>query len=137
VGGCGKVRKTCATTQNKSSSKSFGKSALISHNYTTEFPLVTMERHKFTPKLPLPLRRSPLPSNTPTPRPTPLTIPNGIRIHALSRFATVHFPDRHTHRPTDGLGECSNTAYARYRPTDRERRANNAKSRPITRCLRS
>jgi len=36
----------------------------------------------FTPKLPLPLRRSPPKSNTPTLSPTPLTIPNGIRIQS-------------------------------------------------------
>jgi len=32
------------------------------------------------PKLPIPLRRSPLKSNTLIPRPTPLTIPNGTRL---------------------------------------------------------
>jgi len=35
----------------------------------------------FTPKLPLPLRRSQPKSNTPLPSPTPLTTPNGIPIH--------------------------------------------------------
>ena len=35
----------------------------------------------FTPKLPLPLRRSPPKSSTPLPSPTPLTTPNGIPIH--------------------------------------------------------
>jgi len=36
----------------------------------------------FTPKLPLPLRRSPPKVNTPIPSPTPLTTPNGIRIQS-------------------------------------------------------
>jgi len=59
-------------------------------------------------KLHLPLRRSPPLSNTSIPRPTPLT-----KRHPdpLSRFATVHFPDqqtdRPTHRPTDELGNRS------------------------------
>jgi len=43
------------------------------HNDATKSPLVTMGRCKFTPKLPLPLRRSPPNSNTPIPSPTPLT----------------------------------------------------------------
>ena len=76
------------------------------------------------------------PSNTPIPRPTPLTTPNGIRVHPMSHFATVHFPDIHTHRPnrptdrqtdspTDGIGDrdYNISAYDRY--IDRERRANN------------
>ena len=37
---------------------------------------------KFTPNLPLPLRRSPPKSNTSIPSPTPLTTPNGIRIQS-------------------------------------------------------
>ena len=50
-------------------------------------------------KLPLLLRRSPTLSNTPLPRPTPLT----TKWHPdpISRFATVHFPDRQTERHTD------------------------------------
>ena len=36
----------------------------------------------FTPKLLLPLRRSPPKSNTPIPSPTPLTTPNGIRMQS-------------------------------------------------------
>ena len=35
----------------------------------------------FTPKLPLPLRRSPQKSGTPLPSPRPLTTPNGMTIH--------------------------------------------------------
>jgi len=53
------------------------------------------------PKLPLPLTIT-TPSSTPLPRPTPHTIPNGIRIpDPISRFATVHFLNRRTDRPTD------------------------------------
>jgi len=44
--------------------------------------LVIMERRNFTPKLPLPLRRSPPKSNTPIASPTPLTTPNGIGIQS-------------------------------------------------------
>jgi len=40
--------------QDKSTPKSFGKSASLSHNYATKSPLVTMRQPKFTPKLPLP-----------------------------------------------------------------------------------
>jgi len=49
-----------------------------------------------------------LPSNTPIPPPTPLTIPNGIRIQSAV-LSTLHFPDRHreTHRRTDGIGDRS------------------------------
>ena len=36
----------------------------------------------FTPKLPLPLRRSAPKSSTPLPSPNPLTTPNGIPIHS-------------------------------------------------------
>jgi len=67
------------------------------------------------PKLPLSLRRSPLPSNTPIPRPTPLTTWNGIRIRSaiLSQytFLTDRQTDRltQTHTHTDGLGDRSVT----------------------------
>jgi len=54
----------------------------LPHNDITKSPLVTMGRHKCTPKLPLPLRRSPSKSNTPIPSPTPLTTLNGIRIQS-------------------------------------------------------
>jgi len=47
----------------------------LPHNDATKSPLVIMGRRKFTPKLPLPLRRSPPKSNTPIPSPTPLTTP--------------------------------------------------------------
>jgi len=60
-------------------------------------------------ELPLPLRRSSPPSNTPIPHATPRTTPNGIRIDPISRFVTVHPPDRQTDRQTEF-----------NRPTDRQ-----------------
>ena len=70
------------------------------------------------PKLPLPLRRSPSPSNTPIPRPNPLTIPNGIRIQSAFFHNTL---PGHTH--TDGLGDRSLIAVSYTHltlPTNRE-----------------
>jgi len=66
-------------------------------NYATKAQLVTMGRPKFTPKLPLPLRRSPphlihLPSTDPTHHPKRHPDP-------ISRFAIIHFADRHTDGP--------------------------------------
>ena len=70
---------SCIT--NKSSPKSFGKSASLSHNYATKSPLVIQwDAPNSPPKLLLPLQQSPPPSNTSVPPPTVLTIPNGIRI---------------------------------------------------------
>ena len=58
----------------------------LPHNDATKSPLVTMGLRKFTPKQPLPLRRSPPKSNIPIPSPTPLTTRNGILIQSeLSR----------------------------------------------------
>jgi len=42
----------------------------LPHKDVTKSALVTMGRRKFTPELPLPLRRSPPKSNTPVPSPT-------------------------------------------------------------------
>jgi len=60
----------------------------LPHYYATKFALITMGRPKFTPKLLLSLQRSPPASNTPIPRPTPVTTPNGIRIQSaiLSQY---------------------------------------------------
>jgi len=55
---------------------------VLPHNDATKSPLVIMGRRKFTPKLPLPLWRSPPKSNTPIPSPTPLTSPKGIPIQS-------------------------------------------------------
>jgi len=54
----------------------------------------------FTPKLPLPLQRSPPKSNTPIPSPTPLTTPNGIWIQSAVL-------PQYTCGQTDGYDECS------------------------------
>jgi len=89
--------------ENKSSPKSFGKSASLSHGYTTKSPVVTTGRPKFTPQLPLPFDvHHPIQY-----RPTPLTVPNGIRIHSaiLPQYSFRTHTDRpthtQTHRPTD------------------------------------
>ena len=60
-----------------------------------------------SPKLPLPLRRSPPPSNTPIPRLTPLTTPNGIQICSAVLPQYTFRTDRHTH--ADGLTDRSVT----------------------------
>jgi len=49
-------------------------------------------------KLPFRLRRSPPPSNTPIPRPTTLTIPNGIRIKSAVLPQYTFLTDTHTDR---------------------------------------
>jgi len=105
----------------------------LSHNHATKSPLVTMGRPKFTPKMSLPFRRSLLPPNTPIPRPTPLTIPNGIRIQlaVLPQYTFWgHRPiDRLTHKPTDRWDRRqldSMSTYARY--IDRQRHTNNAQT---------
>ena len=52
------------------------------HNYTTKSPWLQWNITNSPPKLPLPLQWSPTIFNTTIPWPTPLTIPNGIRIHS-------------------------------------------------------
>jgi len=63
------------------------------------------------PKQPLSLGARGPSSNTPVPRPTQLTIPNGIRIHSAVlpqyTFRTDRPTDRPTHRRTDGSGDRS------------------------------
>ena len=83
------------TTPNDSSIGSHTSAQL--HN---KFPIGYNGTPQIHPILPLPLRRSPPPSNTPIPRPTPLTIPNGIRIHSAT-FRTDRQTDRQTDRHTD------------------------------------
>jgi len=67
------------------------------------------------PKLPFPLRRSPPSSNTPIPRPTPLTTPNGIWIHSAVlpqyTFRTHIQTDTQTER-WDKRQVYANSAYA-------------------------
>jgi len=53
---------------------------------------------KFTPKTAPSLRRSRLPSNTSTPQPTPLTIPNGIPIRSAILPQYTFRTDRQTDR---------------------------------------
>ena len=83
---------------------------------TQRIPLVAMGCPHLSPKLPLHLRRSPFPSNTPIPRPTPLTTPNGIQIQAavLPQYTLRHADrptdrqsDRQTDRPIDGFDDKS------------------------------
>ena len=80
----------------------------------------------FTPKLPLPLRRSPPKSNTSIPRPTPLTIPNGIRIQSpMSPLLTC--VDRQMAQAN---------VYHMSAPLYGERRANNTNNHFMALCLR-
>ena len=91
----------------------FGKSRVATltaeNNYATKSP-------HLPPKLPLPFRRSPPPSNTPISRPTPLTTPNGIQIQSAILPQYTFRTDRPTDQPTDGLGDRSvpRPAYALY-----------------------
>jgi len=71
----------------------------LPHNYATKSPLVTMGRPKFTPKTALPLRRW-LPHWYTHPSTDPTHHPKW-HLDPISRFATVHFPDRQTDRLTD------------------------------------
>jgi len=69
------------------------------------------------PKLPLLLRRSPPPSNTPIPRPTPLTITNGTRIQLAVLPQYTFRTDRQTQTQTNRWARRqvdSISAYARY-----------------------
>jgi len=70
---------------------------------STKSPLVTMGRLKFTPKMLLSFWRSPSKSNTPIPRPTPLTTRNGIR---MQWAVSAQYTSR-TDRQTDGRGKSS------------------------------
>jgi len=74
------------------------------------------------PKLPLPLRWSPLPSNTPIPRPIPLTTPNGIHMQSaiFSQYRHTHgISDRPVRIPTYTLLYYSNTANNNNRSSGR------------------
>jgi len=90
-------RPTPLTILNNSSICSF------THYYATKSPLVTMGCPKFTPKTAPSLRRSPPPCITPIPRPTPLTILNGIQIQSaiLPQYTFQTEWLKHTHTQTD------------------------------------
>jgi len=94
-----------------------------SHNYTTKSPFITMKCPKFIPKYgPYPSMITTVSSNPPSTDPTyhPKWHPDPI-----TRFATIHFPDRQTDRwdiwQLDSMSAYS--AYAHY--IDRELHANN------------
>ena len=57
-----------------------GRVAAKVYTYAVKSPLVTMARHKFAPKLPLPVDRSPNPITCLMPGPVRPMTPNGIRI---------------------------------------------------------
>jgi len=79
---------------------------MAENNNATRSPLVTKGCPHLLSKLPLHLRRSPPPSNTPISRLTPLTTPNGIQIQ-LAIFP--QFTHGQTDRPTDrwSIGDSS------------------------------
>ena len=74
----------------------FEKSTLLSHNYATVLISYNGTPQIHPQKLPLLLQWSP-----PIPWPSPLTIPNGIRIQS----AILPQYTFRTDRPTDGLGD--------------------------------
>jgi len=79
------------------------------HNYATLSPLVTMGGYNGTPQIHLKTAPFPstiiTPSNSPIPRPTPVTIPNVTHIHSAVLPQYTFQTDTHTHRPTDRLGD--------------------------------
>ena len=66
------------------------------HNDATKSHSLQWNAPNSPPKLPLPLRRSTLPSNTPIPQPTPLSNPNGIQIQSAVLPQYTFQTDRHT-----------------------------------------
>ena len=96
---------------NKKYQSNLGRAASLAltaeNNYATESQLVTIGCPTFTPKLPLPIRPSPPPSNTPIRQPITLTIPNGIQIQSAILPHYTLRTDRQTDTPTDGIGDKS------------------------------
>ena len=82
----------------------------LSHTYAVKSPLVTMARHKFAPKVPLPVDRFPNPTiYSLIPGPVQPMTPNGIRIPSAVFPQCTGQTDRtdvRTHRPTDRPREC-------------------------------
>jgi len=109
---------------NKKFQSNLGRAAppplIAENNYATKSSLVTVGCPTFTLILPLLLRRSPPPSNTPISRPTPLTTPNGIQVQSAVLPQYTIWTNRQTVRQTDwrtdGLGDKSvpSLAYALY-----------------------
>jgi len=67
----------------------------LPHNYATNSPLIIEGRPQFTPKLLLPSTIT-TSSNTSIPRSTPITIPNGIRVHSAVLPQYTFQTDTHT-----------------------------------------
>jgi len=80
----------------------------LSHNDATNSPLVTVGRHKFTHKLPLPLQRSPPKSNTPIPSPTPRRIIN------VRRNCSLHW-NSNSSRLVTGFTKLTTLVYTKLR----------------------
>ena len=84
---------------------SFGKAAsppvAEENDYATKSPLVTMGCPTFTTKTASSLRRSPPASNTPFPRPTPLTTSNGIWIQLVVLTQYTFRTNQPTDKPID------------------------------------
>ena len=106
-----------------------GRLAALSHTYAVKSPLVTMARYKFTPKVPLPVDRSPSPSTCLIPGPVRPMVPNGIRIRCAVFPQCTGQTDRQTDRPTDcpresltTIGLCAPTA---TQPNNNNNRPNN------------
>ena len=82
--------------------------SLLSHNYATKSPFVTMGRLKFIPKTTHSPSTITSPSNTPIPRPTPLTTQTASgSIQPFCHSTLSRQTDRQTHRPTDGTDDRS------------------------------
>ena len=86
-----------------------GRVAVLSHTYAVKYPLVTMARPKFTPKVPLPMDRSPNPTTCLIRGPVRPMIPNGIRIRSAVFPQCTGQTDRPTHRRTDAETDRSST----------------------------
>ena len=92
----------------------------------------------FTPKTAPSLQRSSPSSNTPVPRPTPLTILNGIRIQSVVLPQYTFQTDRQTDRPTNTWARrqfYSISTYVHY--FDKEQCANNIATQPKNLCQTS
>jgi len=78
-----------------------------SNNWSRTFAQLQWGAPHLPQKLPPPVDQSQNPTTCPSLDPPDLPSPNRIHIRPISRFATMHWTDRRTHRPTDGWWECS------------------------------